>query len=311
VQEVEKFMAQHLKQKKGTSITLIKRCVITLLIISCSVILSFAETNNTLSQKLDLLHKIQGKFTFVVIGDNKTGKGDDTIYRELIMQAMKQRPDFIVNVGDMIQSPNEKLWAHFKEVSKPVTVPYFFTVGNHDVSDKKSEELYRKQVDLPGNELYYTFAVGKSLFVVLDSNISGQNQKITSKQYKWLKVVLSSSEFKHTFIFVHHPLFPEKRRGNHYGDSLDKDPKRRDRLQALFVKYKVTIVFQGHEHLYMRKTVDGITHIITGGGGAPLYTDEKNGGFYHFVLVTADGDIVKGQVIDNEGKVRDTFQLKR
>jgi 3',5'-cyclic AMP phosphodiesterase CpdA len=309
VQELENFMVQYLKQKKGTSITLIKKCIITLLIISCSIILSFAETNTTLSQKLDLLHKIQGKFTFVVIGDNKTGEGDDTIYRELIMQAMKQRPDFIVNAGDMVLSPANSYWFRFKEISKSVTVPYFFTVGNHDVSDKKSEELYRERVGLPGDELYYTFAVGKSLFVVLDSNISGQNQKITSKQYKWLKEVLSSSEFKHIFIFVHHPLFPEKGRGNHYGDCLDKDPKLRDRLQALFVKYKVTIVFQGHEHLYMRKTVDGITHIITGGGGALLHTDEKNGGFYHFVLVTVDGDIVRGQVIDNKGEVRDTFQL--
>ena len=48
-------------------------------------------------------------------------------------------------------------------------------------------------------------------------------------------------------------------------------------------------------------------HIITGGGGAQLYAEEEKGGFYHFVLVTVDGDKVKGQVIDIKGKVKDTF----
>jgi hypothetical protein len=54
---------------------------------------------------------------------------------------------------DKVGSPNDKYGAHFKEISKPVTVPYFLTVGNHDINDKKSEELYEKQVDLPGNKL--------------------------------------------------------------------------------------------------------------------------------------------------------------
>lgn len=278
-----------------------------LVVLQVTVVLSFADTGKTLSQKLDALKNIQGRFTFAVIGDNRAGRSYDDIYRELITQAMKHKPDFMVNTGDMIRSPNDQYWAHFKEISEPVTVPYFFTVGNHDVKDKKSEGFYKKRVDLPGNELYYSFPVGNSLFIVLDSKIPGQNHKVIAEQYEWLEGVLSSSGYKHKFVFIHHPLFPEKGRGHHYGDSLDKYPKERDRLQALFVKHKVTIVFQGHEHLYLRKTVDGITHIITGGGGAPLYTEEKNGGFYHFVLVTVDGDTVSGQVIDNKGKVRDAF----
>ena len=30
-------------------------------------------------------------------------------------------------------------------------------------------------------------------------------------------------------------------------------------------------MFQGHDHLYYRTIRDGITYIVTGGGGAPLY----------------------------------------
>ena len=280
-----------------------------LVVLQVTAVLSFPDTGKTLSEKLDALKKIEGGFTFAVIGDNRAGKSYDDIYRELIAQAMKHNLDFMVHTGDMIRSPKEEYWEHFKAISKAVTVPYFFVVGNHDVEDKKSEGFYKKRLDLPGNELYYSFPVGDSLFIVLDSKLPGQNHKVIAEQYEWLKGVLSSSGNKHKFVFIHHPLFPDKGRGHHYGESLDKFPKERGRLHALFIKHKVTMVFQGHEHLYLRNTVNGITYIISGGGGSPLYAEESNGGFHHFVLVTVDGDTVSGKVIDSQGTVRDTFTL--
>jgi hypothetical protein len=62
-----------------------------------TVALTAAEAQKTLTDQLSVLNKIHRSFTFAVIGDNKTGKGDDNIYRELITQAMKHNPDFIVN----------------------------------------------------------------------------------------------------------------------------------------------------------------------------------------------------------------------
>ncbi len=69
------------------------------------------------------------------------------------------------------------------------------------------------------------------------------------------------------------------------------------------------MVLACHEHLYLRKIVGGVMHTITGGGGALLYTGEKKGGFYHFILVPVDADKVKGEVIDIRGEVKDTFQI--
>lgn len=296
-----------LVQKENLKIYLIKRCLIALLVICFAAILSFADTNKALTQKLDTLRNIHGVYTFAVIGDNRSG-GDD--YRDLVKRAMTYRPDFMVNTGDMVGSPKKNLWADFWEMSKPVTVPYFLTVGNHDVHDQNSEELYKEETDLPGNKLYYSFTVGDSLFVFLDSNIPGQERKITSEQYNWLEKMLSTSRAEHKFVFVHHPLYPDKGKGYHYGGSLDKYPEERDRLNALLVKYKVNIVFVGHEHLYSKKMVDGVMHVITGGGGAMLYATDNKGGFYHFILVTVNGNKVTGRAIDINGKVRDTFQLQ-
>ena len=260
-----------------------------------------------LQQKLAALEKVTGKFTFAVIGDNRTG---DDIYRKIIGQVIDRKPAFIVNTGDQIEKPgNNDMWANFWEMSKSVTVPYFFTVGNHDahVEVAGSEETYKEQVNLPGNELYYSFVAGNSLFVVLDSYIKGEDKKITGEQFKWLEQVLASSKQKNKFIFVHHPLYPEKGKGKHHGNSLDRYKEERDRLQSLFVERGVTMVFLGHEHVYLRKTVDGIPHIIAGGGGAPLYAKDEDGGFHHFVLVTVDGDKISAEVVDVNGKIRDKF----
>ena len=141
-------------------------------------------------QKLAVLEKIQGKFTFVVIGDNRSG---DDIYQKIVSLAMERKPDFIVNNGDMIVTPgNKKEWANFWAMSKPITVPYFLTVGNHDVNPRipLSEKTYKAQVDLPGNELYYSFVAGNSLFIVLDSYLDDQEKRITGEQFTWLETVL-------------------------------------------------------------------------------------------------------------------------
>lgn len=289
----------------GTSF--LKRIAITVVAVS-AVLVSFAGTHETVRQEIGALSKIHGSFTFAVIGDTRSGGGS---YLELVRRLMKYDPAFVVNTGDVVSSPGESQWAEFWKQSKPITVPYFLTVGNHDVYDKKSEELFKEQAGLPGNKLYYSFTAGNSLFIFLDSSVPGQDRKITGEQYEWLEKVLSASNQQHRFVFVHHPLYPDKECGHHYGGCLDKYRKERDRIESLFEKYKVAIVFAGHEHLYLRKRVDGVIHIITGGGGAMLYSKEEKGGFHHFILVTVSGKEVKGKVVDINGKVRDTFQLRK
>jgi 3',5'-cyclic AMP phosphodiesterase CpdA len=267
----------------------------------------FAAQDQQIEKKLAALETLEGKFSFVVFGDNRS---DKPIYKKIVIMTMALRPDFIVTTGDAIETPGDRdQWQSFWSVSKLIDVPYFLAVGNHDISPlvPASEQAYREQVDLPGNELFYSFTAGNSLFVVLDSYLEGQERKVTGKQLKWLEDVLGSSNKKHIFVFLHHPLYTDYRKGRHWGDCLDKFPEDRDRLQALFVKAGVEMVFAGHEHFYQRKEVNGIEHIITGGAGAPLYVKNEEGGFNHFIHVTVDGGKVRAEVIDRDGKVRDRF----
>ncbi len=302
-------MTPKIKQRKVVWINPTRASIIltTLLFVCLSVALSSAQTHGIPTQQLDALGKLQGSYTFAVIGDARNG---GKVYRELAQRIMEHKPAFVINTGDMVFYSDKFLWGDFWDLSKPITVPYFFTVGNHDVDDKDSEDSYKEEVGFPSDKLYYSFSVGDAAFIFLDSSIPGQNRRITGKQYQWLEKTLSESGKKHKFVFVHHPLYPDKECGRHYGGCLDKYQKERDRLVELLKTNKVTIVFAGHEHFYLRNMVDGIMQITTGGGGAPLYTDENKGGFHHFILMTVDGDEVRGEVIDSVGKVKDTFQLR-
>ena len=273
--------------------------------------LALAAEETTIHTKLAALEKLPSKFSFAVLGDNRAGDtACDAVYQKVLAAALTRKPDFLINTGDQIDKPgNAEHWKRFWELSKDVKVPYFLIVGNHDahVEVPGSEETYTAQVDLPGKEIYYSFVAGNALFIVLDSYLKGEDKRIAGEQFAWLEQVLASSKQKHTFIVVHHPLFPEKGKGKHHGNSLDRYPAERDRLHALFRKHGVTMVFSGHEHLYLRKAVDGIPYVIAGGGGAPLYADDLNGGFHHYIYMTVDGDRVSGEAVDASGKVRDRF----
>ena len=279
--------------------------ILTSLLLCFSALLpatGFADSQR-LKEQLTQLGAHQGSYSFVVLGDNRSG---DRIYQNLIAMAMSRRPDFIVNTGDLIVHPgNREQWKKFWQISSKIQVPYFVVVGNHDVDDKESETVWKEEVSLPGNELYYSWVVGKSLFVVLDAYYPDHDLKIEAAQLSWLEKTLNSQKYEHQFVFVHPPLYLN-RGASHYGNSLDRYPKLRDRLQNLFVQKKVDAVFVGHEHAYEKRLVDGVWHIITGGGGAPIY--DKS--YCHFIFVSVDGPRVEAKVIDREGVMRDEFRIR-
>lgn len=285
--------------------------VAALLLLFAAISQVLAAQERSLQQKLAALEKLPAKFSFVVLGDNRAGDpACDAVYQKLIAAAGERNPDVVMSTGDQIDKPgNTEHWARFREMSKAVTAPYFLTAGNHDIHPAVpgSERTYKAQAEMPGNGLYYSFVAGNALFAVLDSCYPGEDKKITGEQLRWLEGLLAGSKQQHRFVFVHHPLYPEKGNGRHHGNSLDRYPDDRDRLHALFRKHRVTMVFAGHEHLYRRRTVDGIPYVITGGGGAPLYADERDGGFHHYILMTVDGGQVSGEVVDGDGRVRDRF----
>lgn len=270
-------------------------------------ILFFSLSANGESQKLKnelaLLKAHKGSYTFAVIGDNRSG---DNIYNKLVDIIVKQKPLLVMNTGDVIPTPGiVTQWENFKVLSSPIKVPYFIAAGNHDVSKEASEKVWLEQVSFPGNEKYFSFEVGRSLFVVLYGVELKHEKKIEGAQLEWLKKTLDPKKYEHQFVFVHYPLFMQKG-DKHYGDSLDKYPEQRDALHKVFVENGVTAVFAGHEHTYRRQApIDGVNYIITGGGGAPKYSE-----FNHAMFITVDGANIRGKVYDRDSVLRDEFTIE-
>jgi 3',5'-cyclic AMP phosphodiesterase CpdA len=241
--------------------------------------------------------------SFVVFGDNRGGQDgrQPAVFAALVQKMAALNPDFVVGTGDYIYGAGSQRalsdqWNDFFRAMAPLQAhrrTYFApATGNHEISGGVGRKLFRQYFE----RFYFSFDWGGSHFIILDTEVPGQESRIAGEQLDWLKRALPASQrAAHTFVALHRPLFPV---GPHKGDSLDKYPQERDGLHALFVRHNVTCVFEGHEHLYRRQTRDGVEYIITGGGGAPLYASPDKGGFHHFLYVTADQrrykiDIVK------------------
>jgi hypothetical protein len=78
-----------------------------------------------------------------------------------------------------------------------------------------------------------------------------------------------------------------------------------NRLQQLFEDKNVTLFAAGHDHLFDRLTVNGVVHIIAGGGGAPLYSTPWGVAFHHYLKVDVRSDQVDFTAIDTSSVTRE------
>lgn len=257
------------------------------------------------SQNIEEIKSIEPPFQFAVIGDSRDG---EKVYTQLLQRILERKPNFIVHLGDMIAKPHEKEWKAFFEISRPIDLPFFPVVGNHDVGNTlQGEKIYRKQFFLPEGKTYYAFRAGDNLFIVLDSE-KGRG-RIIDEQWSWLENILSSSKEIFKLIFIHRPLFLPM--GSlKIGKAMDKYPFDRDELHRLFLRTGVKTVFAADDHRYDRREKDNILYLITGGGGAPIYTFEDQGGYFHYVWISVKRGRMEGEVVDLEGEIRDRFVVE-
>jgi 3',5'-cyclic AMP phosphodiesterase CpdA len=232
------------------------------------------------------------RFTFAVLGDNRPGNENMDILRRIVGELNVLRPRFAMHTGDIVYGSDDpaelqKQIQGFAAIVGKLHMPLYIAAGNHEIGNTKTNEALIKRL-LGRDSLYYSINYGNSYFAVLDSEIPGQTSKITGEQLKWLARDMEKNRARvHKFVFVHRPLFPVD---GHIGDSLDQYPKDRAKLIALLKQYHVDAVFAGHEHLYDKSIVNGITEYITGGAGAPLYPSLKGTGFFfNYLLVTVNG----------------------
>ena len=110
-------------------------------------------------------------FQFAIIGDRTGGANAEGTFKLAMPQLNLMHPEFVINVGDVIEGYSDdkaELNAEWDEVDAMLAVlemPFFRTVGNHDVSGPVSQQVWRDR----HGATYYHFVYKDVLFVVLDS----------------------------------------------------------------------------------------------------------------------------------------------
>jgi hypothetical protein len=196
-------------------------------------------------------------------------------------------------------------WESFFEVEEDLLsdVPLFPALGNHELNHNNYFDLFH----LPNNERWYSFDYGHAHFVCLQIDWFGSYGP-GSEQYLWLEQDLASSQQPWKFVFFHVSPYSSGPHGSDLGV--------RSALHPLFEQHGIDIVFSSHDHAYERSVVDGITYVVTGGGGAELYgrSNENEWSVYfestwHFLSLSIAGDTLTSKGIRPDGTEFDPFVL--
>jgi UDP-2,3-diacylglucosamine pyrophosphatase LpxH len=110
-------------------------------------------------------------FQFAVIGDRTGGADHRDIFVRAIDQLNLLQPEFVINVGDLIEGyskDEERVNAEWDEVDTMLAkleMPFFRTVGNHDLGNDAMQQVWLAR----HGSTYYHFVYGDVLFLVLNT----------------------------------------------------------------------------------------------------------------------------------------------
>lgn len=240
----------------------------------------------------------------VVYGDSRT---NHEIHREIVNSILRIKPYLVFHAGDIVEDKSKQQdWDNFNTITEQLRkdTEFYPVLGN---LEKDSDQFFKNFPFLRNN--YYSIKKFGIYFIMLDSNL---DLKTNSLQYYWLESELKKITETHRPIIVvlHHPVFSV---GGYYFEDLGL----KNYLVPLFEKYKVAIVFSGHEHNYQRFFHNSIYYIITGGGGAPLTGkfvknkyNQKFMKIYHFCVLSIINDQLLVKVYGINLNLIDEFIVK-
>lgn len=222
-----------------------------------------------------------GALRFTVWGDSQSNP--EQAYRTTTAM-LARAPLFDLHVGDVLGSGDvEEQWIdEFLVPLRPLGhhVPTYVSIGNHERNDPSFYEVvsYPTSVadDLTG-ESYYSFTYGNAFVLVVDTNKLfydldvGGGEVMETVISGWIKSQLSSEAARTAMWRIalgHESAVSESWSP---GDcSYDGNVHVRDWLLPLLSANRFHAYFAGHTHAYERGMVDGVLHVITGGGGGGL-----------------------------------------
>ena len=266
----------------------------------------------------------QDGLRIAVYGDSRDGRGP----HQQIMEAIRAAdPHVLVHTGDVVQRAGVRSeWASYLATSLPVSdhVPVVLALGNHELyqpwdlpPEARVDALAEAMAQVPppddpearaagAGPAAFHVQVGPVLLVSLNSNV---RMGAGSQQLRFLaEASARTPTARFRLAAMHHGPASSGAHGPHRDAAA---------MIAAFKEAGVMLSLAGHDHLYERIARDGVTYVISGGGGAPLYQQkhlevgsQAFASTYNWTMVTVRGDALALESFSLEGAALDRATLR-
>ncbi|MHA2223362.1 MAG: metallophosphoesterase [Candidatus Thorarchaeota archaeon] len=261
------------------------------------------------------------EFKMVIVGDNRprTTITQPEEWETIAQMIADEEPHIVISTGDYVRdveddhADNLVAWNYFTEINDLIGhyAPMYAVIGNHDRArggtlPLRLEYFFDAFVQYDEPSPYYSFDYAGVHFTFLMTYEYGYDSRVGPDQLTWLENDLATTNRAMKFVVAHTPMYPVV----HIDDSLNMYPEERDALQALFEEQNVSLYMTGHDHLFDRLTVNGVTQVISGGGGAPLYNHPYwGGGYHHYTKSFVSSGHINISAVRIDGVVAETYEL--
>lgn len=249
----------------------------------------------------------------IVYGDQRfhdpsnTTVADPRMRLELVKKIAAEHPDAICMTGDVPYKGTDPAdYENFRTETSPWRDEHlrvYPAIGNHELSggaEAGRQAWWGAFPELKGRTWYSVRFGSRIALFFLDTN---SDLTPGSAQLTWLRMQLGVLPASYQFVLIslHHPPVADIQQ--HI--EVDHNPRPneialRDFLSGIAPSYHAAIVVAaGHIHNYERNELDGVTYLVSGGGGArPYYVERTPGDKYqdvnfpvfHYLKFTLDGD---------------------
>ena len=165
--------------------------------------------------------------------------------------------DFILNTGDLVDNGGD--FVEWKRMFNTAADTLMDTVmmaasGNHEERGDNALVNNFAYSNLPEQDtttgVYYSFDYNTAHVAVLNSNDLNDENGLSDAQIQWLTDDMNASEKAWKFVAIHKAPYSN---GSHFDD--DDVSAIRTQLMTLMPELQIDVVFQGHDHVYMRTDV--------------------------------------------------------
>lgn len=236
-------------------------------------------------------------------------EGNSAVHRALLKHLAKAPPDFVLLTGGMVAHADRT--ADWAELDKAIGALGDGCPTYGCAALREGGRAFVRRFGPPdvssGTNNTYSFERRGLHVVVLDTLVPITR---TGAQTTWLAKDLAAAEGKPIVALMHNPIFTIRGRGSR--------TVARTYWHPLFVKHKVALVLAGNQHFYFRSRQEGVTYVVTAGGGAmlqridsrrSLLPDDVVASYFHFIELTLTARDLRGRIVDREGVTRDEFAI--